>query len=74
MAALETRAAIQDRGDFYLTPLPMTGQTDDQFDTWVEDAVAGSRRAELVAIRIGDEQVGTGYEFTRERAATVDGD
>jgi transposase len=73
MAALETRAEIQARGDFYLTPLPMTGQTDDQFATWVEDAVGGARRAELVAIRIGAEQVGTGYEFTRTLAATLDG-
>lgn len=73
MAALETRAEIQARGDFYLTPLPMTGQTDDQFDTWVEDAVAGARHAELGAICIGEEQVGTGYEFTRELAAALDG-
>jgi len=45
MAALETRAAIAARGDFYLTRLPMTGATKDQFTTWVEDAVTGPRRA-----------------------------
>ena len=32
MAALETRAAIAARGDFYLTSLPMTGATKDQFE------------------------------------------
>jgi transposase len=73
MAALETRAAIAARGDFYLTSLPMTGATKDQFDTWVEDAVRGTRRAELVAIRIGEDTLGTGYEFTREQTATLDG-
>jgi transposase len=74
MAALQTRATIAARGDFYLTRLPMTGATKDQFTTtWVEDAVAGPRRAELVPIRIGEEQVGTGYEFTRDQTATVDG-
>jgi transposase len=73
MAALETRAEIAARGDFYLTPLPMTGATKDQFATWVEDAVTGPRRAELVGIRIGEDQVGTGYEFTRNQTATVEG-
>jgi transposase len=74
MAALETRAAIAARGDFYLTPLPLTGATKDQFTTmWVEDAVAGPRHAELIPIRIGADQVGTGYEFTRNQTATLEG-
>lgn len=73
MAALETRAAIAARGDFYLTRLPMTGATKDQFTTWVEDAVTGPRRAALVPIRIGADPVGTGYEFSRNQTATVDG-
>jgi transposase len=73
MAALQTRATIAARGDFYLTRLPMTGATKDQFITWVEDAITGPRRAELVSICIGEEQVGTGYEFTRNQTATVDG-
>jgi transposase len=73
MAALETRAAIAARGDFDLTPLPMTGETKGRFDTWVEDAVRGARRADLVPIRIGEDQLGTGYEFDRNPTATVDG-
>jgi transposase len=73
MAALETRAEIQARGDFYLTPLPMTGETKTQFDHWLEDAITGARRAELVAIGIGEEQVGRGYEFTRDLTSTLDG-
>ena len=73
MAALETRAAIAARGDFYLTPLPMTGATKDDFTTtWVEDAVGGARRAELVPIRVGDDQLGMGYEFDRQQTARID--
>jgi transposase len=74
MAAVETRAAIAARDDFYLTPLPMTGATKDQFTTtWVEDAVTGPRRAELIPIRIGEDPIGTGYEFTRDQTALLDG-
>jgi transposase len=73
MAALETRAEIAARDDFYLTPLPMTGETKDQFTTWVEEAAGGSRRDDLVAIRIGEDSVGIGYEFTRNQTATVEG-
>jgi transposase len=73
MAALETRAEIAASGDFYLTSLPMTGATKVQFDTWVENAVSGARRDELVAIRIGEDTLGTGYEFTRDQTAILDG-
>jgi transposase len=73
MAALETRAEIAARDDFYLTPLPMTGETKDQFVTWVEDALRGSRRDDLVAIRSGADLVGRGYEFTRDQTATLEG-
>ena len=59
MAALETRGAIAARGDSYLTPLPLTGTTkDDLTATWVEEALSGTRRAELVPIRVGDDQLG----------------
>jgi transposase len=73
MAALETRAAIAARGDFYLTPRPLTGATKGDFTaTWVEDAVSGARRAELVPIRVGDDQLGMGYEFDRNQTAWID--
>jgi transposase len=73
MAALETRATIQARGDFYLTRLPSTGATKAQAATWVEDAITGARRGDLVAIRIGADRVGDGYEFTRTLTAPLDG-
>jgi transposase len=73
MAALQTRGAIAARGDFYLTPLPLTGATkEDLTTTWVEDAVSGARRAELVSIQVGDDQLGVGYEFDRQQTACID--
>jgi transposase len=72
MAALETRGAIAARGDFYLTPLPLTGATkDDLTITWVEDVVSGPRRAELVPVGVGDDQLGIGYEFDRQQTACI---
>jgi hypothetical protein len=61
MAALGTRATIQARGDLYLTRLPLTGATKVQFDTWVEDAITGAKRSEVVDIHIGEDRVGIGY-------------
>ena len=72
MAALETRAAIQARGDFYLTRLPMTGATKDQAATWVEEAISGARRKDVVEIYIAEKRVGMGYEFTRNQTALLD--
>jgi len=69
MAALETRAEIDAHGDFYLTPLPMTGETQKQFEAWVDAAINGPKREELVEIRMGTEQVGMGYEFERIQTA-----
>ena len=73
MAALETRGTIAARGDFYLTPLPLTGATKEDFTaTWIEDAVGGDRRAELVPIRVGDDPIGVAYEFDRQQTADID--
>jgi transposase len=71
MAALETRAEIAVHGDSYLTPLPRTAAKD--FDTWVEDALTGPRRADVVELRGGEERIGIGYEFERPQTATVAG-
>src|SRR5512147_1257234 len=65
--------SMQDFSGIRMTPLPMTGETKDQFVTWVEDAIRGSRRDDLVAIRIGADLVGRGYEFTRDQTATLEG-
>jgi transposase len=74
MAALETRAEIAAKGDFYLTRLPLTGAVSAQFSAWVEAATVGDRAATLIEIRRGEELIGRGYEFERDQSAVVDGD
>jgi transposase len=72
MAALETRGAIVAHGDYYLTPLPLTGATKDDFTArWIEDAVSGARRTKLIPIRVGDDLLGVGYELDRQQTACI---
>ena len=50
-------------------PLPMTAETQKQFEAWVDAAINGPKREELVKICMGTEQVGRGYEFERIQTA-----
>jgi transposase len=77
MASLDTRARIADGGDYYLTPLPNTGETAKQIGSWIDTAVQKDAAGELQAIckpgQAGGppEVIGTGYEFTRTLQAKV---
>jgi transposase len=71
MAALETRAQIVANGDFYLMPLPLTGDTAKEVETWIDRVVHGPESAQL--IYDGDELLGGGDEFERNRCAEVAG-
>lgn len=70
MAALATRADIVAHGDFYLMPLPLTGETAQQFDAWVGAVVEGEQGVELISQ--GGHLLGGGYEFERPMSASVD--
>ena len=48
MAALATRADLAVHGDFYLTALPLTGETARAFDGWVNAIVDGEQTATLI--------------------------
>ncbi len=72
MAALATRAHIAAHQDYYLVPLPMTGTTAQEFETWVEDIVDGQQVATLVWDN--DRLIGAGYEFERLCTAVVAGE
>jgi transposase len=69
MAALATRADIVAHDDYYLVPLPHTGETQQEFAGWVEAALDGSQA--LQSFYQEDEQtkirtlLGVGYEFVR---------
>lgn len=75
MAALATRADIVAHDDFYLVPLPHTGETRLEFAGWVEAALDG--RQALQSFHHVDEQtqertlLGVGYEFVRTGEAQV---
>jgi transposase len=74
MAALEIRADIAEHQDFYLMPLPLTGQTQQLFPDWVNAVVAGEQVPELFYVTDddGNESLfGAGYEFERPCQAMV---
>jgi transposase len=77
MAAIATRADIVAHDDFYLVPLPHTGDTQLEFADWVEAALNGTQA--LQSFYQVDEQtqeetlVGVGYEFIRTCQGEVDG-
>ena len=71
MAALATRADLVVHGDFYLTALPLTGETALAFDGWVNAIVDGEQTATL--IWDGDNLIAAGYEFERPQTATASG-
>src|ERR1700687_3530237 len=48
MAALATRAELVAEGDYYLMPLPMTGDSQKQFDGWLDRLLSGQINVEEV--------------------------
>ena len=71
MAALATRAEIAAHQDYYVMPLPLTGETAAEFATWVAAVVEGEQVATL--LWDGDRLLGGGYEVVRSLSAPVDG-
>lgn len=68
MAALETRGDIARHGDYYLVPLPQTGEVPESFRRWIEAVVSGTQEVELLYAK--DEKGNTtlfaaGYELKR---------
>jgi transposase len=72
MAALETRAAIAAKGDYYLTRLPLTGEIPVQLASWVEAALTGEAATRLIEFWRAGKFIGRGYEFERSQTAVVD--
>lgn len=70
-AALATRAEIAAHHDFYLMPLPLTGETATQVESWSTALVEGVQEATL--LWDGERVLGAGYEFERPLRAMVDG-
>jgi transposase len=79
MASLENRARIANADDYYLTPLPNTGDTAKQLGSWIDTALQKQAAGTLHPLhkkpKEGEkpERIGQGYEFTRTLQAPVDG-
>jgi transposase len=69
MAALATRAELVAEGDYYLMPLPMTGDTRNQFGGWLDQLASGKVKTQ----ELWDDQEFLGHagEFTRVLHAKV---
>jgi len=74
MAALATRADLVARGDFYLMPLPRTGEPAGQRAAWIEAGVSGAQPVTALAADDDADGPGSGYEFERPLQAEVDGE
>jgi transposase len=70
MAALETRSDIQDHGDYYLVPLPLSPGNATLLDGAVTAAVDGDQVCEL--IWDGRRLLGAGFEIARRVQAEGD--
>jgi transposase len=71
MAALATRAELVAEGDYYLMPLPMTGNIQKQFDGWLDQLLSGPAKTQ--ELWHDKEFLGDGWEFTRVLQAKVAG-
>lgn len=77
MAALAVRAEVAWHKDYYLMPLPKTGETAREWDNWVGAAVSGRKALQdLYRPQEGEsepELFARGYEFERTLHAVVEG-
>jgi len=72
MSAVATRADVVASSDYYLMPLPRTGDTKDEFEAWVDAVVDGKQP--LQPIWNDEILLGAGYEFVRTQQAEIDGE
>jgi transposase len=83
MAALDTRAFLQHSGEYYLVPLPMTGEVPDLLERLLKPVWNKQQALELVYAADDEYDQGTrakrkrllglGYETTRSQEAEVEG-
>jgi transposase len=75
MGSLAARADIASHQDYYLMPLPMIGETQQEFPGWVDAVVSGEQMVDLFYETDDKGKVslfGAGYEFKRTRQTVAD--
>ena len=76
MAALATRAEVVDQKDYYLMPLPRTGDTAADIMAWIDAAATGHQLLYDLKRPTGDDEeevFARGYECKREQSHIVAG-
>jgi transposase len=76
MAALATRAELAAGKDYYLVPLPRTGDSADQIETWIDEAIQGKHPLQnLTRLNNKGQKVvfARAYERQRPQSSTVAG-
>jgi transposase len=76
MAALQTRAYLAQGEQFYLMPLPATGETQDRLPHWIAEGLVRQGAGQLTAVYAKadpTEVIAEGYEFTRARDTQSEG-
>jgi len=78
MSALETRLDVAGRGHYYLSPLPLTGQTAQTMPEWIRQGLEKDRHGALESVRRDGEadakgrecaEIARGYELERIQEA-----
>lgn len=70
LASIENRARIQDSGGWYLTPLPMTGNTPNDLRRWVLDPPVSPAAIRLPEQEEDEADLGQGFELLQTRTWT----
>ncbi len=65
MSALATRAHLQAREQYYLTPLALVGETAQQLPDWIQAGVAQGDQLTQVLAEDGKQVLAQGYEVSR---------
>jgi transposase len=65
MSALATRAHVQARGHYYLTPLALVGETAQQMPGWIEAGIQQADSLTQVLTEDGQHVLAQGYEVSR---------
>ena len=71
MGALDTRGYLQSAEQFYLMPLPLTGETAQQMPEWIKRGDEEQGQLPEIHDSTGERVIARGYEFTRQRVAEV---
>jgi len=78
MSAFSTRLHLVGSNNYYLSPLPLTGNTAKEMDDWISSGIDKDLNYELEFVSRQDDDgfdilVAAGYEFERKQTGVLDG-